>query len=250
MRTLVVSIGNTSISAAVFASGRGSPAIRVPAQAGAVPGLFFRWGGKIDRAVLCSVVPKLTRPIVREMQKRFGVTPHVLTAGSPHGLKIGYRRPVELGADRIAAALGARVVSPGKPAIVVDCGTATTVTALGRDGAILGGAIFPGLALWPAMLAARTAQLPEVELSRPRAALGRSTQAGLQSGIFHGHVGAIRELIGRIREEAFGRAPVIVIGTGGNASLFGAEKIFARHVPDLVLIGLDQFARALPAEGL
>jgi type III pantothenate kinase len=162
----------------------------------------------------------------------------LLTAGGSHGLRIGYRDPKQLGTDRLAAALGARAEFPRKNVIVVDCGTATTITALGRGGVILGGAILPGIGLWPDILAARTAQLPRIAPHRPRSALGRSTEEGLRSGIFHGHAGAIREVVARVRAEAFGRASAKVVGTGGHAALFARENLFGALKPDLVLQGL------------
>ena len=92
-----------------------------------------------------------------------------LTADAAHGLTIGYHRPGQLGADRVATAIGAQVLYPKRHVVVVDCGTATTVTALRSDGTLLGGAILPGLSLWPETLALRTAQLPRIQLRRPRA---------------------------------------------------------------------------------
>jgi type III pantothenate kinase len=256
VKTFVLSIGNTSLFAGVFHGGKSVASFRVPvakstdAARTLVREILPRVTGTIDRAALCSVVPKLTGAISRELQRRFGTKPFVLTSQAAHGLKIGYRDPRELGTDRLAAAIGARVVIGARNAVVVDCGTATTVTALRSDGVLLGGAIFPGLSLWPQMLASRTAQLPAVELRRPRVALGRSTQDGLRSGCFHGHAGAMRELVGQIRREAFGRREVLVIGTGGNAPTFSHAGIFSRFEPELVLVGLDSFARASEADRL
>ena len=114
------------------------------------------------------------------------------------------------------------------------------------DGLIgLGGAILPGADLWPGMLARRTAQLPAVAVKRPRVSLGRSTRAGLQSGIFFGHAGAIRELTARIGLEAFGRAGAAVVGTGGHASRLRGEALFTAWEPDLVLLGLHVFAKSI-----
>jgi type III pantothenate kinase len=172
------------------------------------------------------------------------VGPRVLSSASSLGLKVGYRRPGRLGADRIAGALGARAAFPGRNVIVVDCGTATTLTALSGDGVLLGGAILPGIGLWPEMLAARTAQLPRVAPRRPASALGRSTEEGLRSGFFHGHAGAIRELVRQIRKEAFGRANAVVIGTGGHAPRFAREGLFTTLAPALVLHGLFAYARS------
>lgn len=247
---LVLNLGNTSLFGGVFTDGKLRKNFRVPIGVGANSGKLQRVltthaRGKIDGVALCSVVPALTPKIVAVLRRQFGVASQILTADAPHGLKIGYRQPSELGTDRLAAALGARSLFPKRNVIVIDCGTATTVTALHRDGTLLGGAILPGLALWPAMLAARTAQLPEVPAAKPRTALGRSTREALQSGFFHGHAGAMRELVGRIRGEAFGRAEAIVIGTGGHAARFAGEKIFDRLEPDLVLAGLHDFSRRM-----
>jgi type III pantothenate kinase len=250
VKTLVLNLGNTSLFAGVFSGDRLLTQFRVPIDAASSERGFsrsvisrLRHRGRLERVAICSVVPVLVPRIIRRVRRHFKLEPQRLTADAPHGFKIGYRRPHELGADRIAAALGARKSFPGQNVIVVDCGTATTVTAVGRRGQLFGGAILPGLALWPAMLAARTAQLPEVELQRPRRALGRSTRESLQSGIFHGHAGAIREVVQRIRREKFGGAPVLVVGTGGHAKKFSREKIFDELVPELVLAGLNEFAQ-------
>ena len=247
MRTLVLNLGNTTLFGGVFVNARLIRCFRVPigeaATAGGLASLATRhWRGSFDAAALCSVVPALTETTVSQVARTCGVAPRVLTADAAHGLAIGYRRSNELGADRIAAALGARSLWPKRDVIVVDCGTATTVTALHRDGTILGGAILPGLALWPEMLAARTAQLPRIELKCPGSALGRTPVEAIASGIFHGHAGAIRELVQRISAEAFGKKKALVIGTGGLAPQFSREKLFTEIVPDLILYGLRVFA--------
>ena len=88
------------------------------------------------------------------------------------------------------------------------------------------------------MLSACMARLPLVGLRRPWAALGRSTVEGLHSGLHHGHAGAIRELVGKIRREAFRASPAVVLGTGGHAARFRGEGLFDAVDPDLVLRGL------------
>lgn len=247
LRTLVVAIGNSSIFAGVFDGSRLAGSHRMPA--GADPGGLDAWlasacRGGTGAAALCSVVPELTPAMVGAVRELCGVAPRVLLPGGRHGLLVAYREPGRMGADRVAAALGARAEYPRRNVVIVDFGTATTVTALSRAGVILGGAILPGAGLWAGMLAEHTAQLPLVDLRRPRAALGRSTEEGLRSGIFHGHAGAVRELTGRIRREAFGRAAAVVVGTGGNAGLFAGEGLFAESKPDLVLRGLLLFSQS------
>jgi type III pantothenate kinase len=248
-RTLVLSLGNSTLVAGVFAGGRLVQRLKATLAVVAGPGGVERLlaagvKGRVDRAVLSSVVPALTRRTERAVKRAWGVSPRLLTAGGPHGLQIGYREPGQLGADRLAAALGARAEFPKRNLVVVDCGTATTVTAVSREGAILGGAILPGLGLWAGMLAERTAQLPRVELRRPKTALGRSTVEGLHSGLFHGHAGAIRELVAKVRKVAFGRAASTVVGTGGHSARFVGEDLFDVHEPDLVLRGLLAYADA------
>lgn len=240
MRTLTLAIGNTSIFVGTFSDRRLEHAWRLGPKE--LRSGLTRVHGSFDRIAFCSVVPKLTETVKRLIGGRWNVTPLQLTATAPHGLKIGYRTPRELGADRVAAALGAHARFPEENVIVIDCGTATTVTALRADGNLLGGAILPGVGLWPEMLTTRTAQLPPVALQRPRRALGRGTRDGIASGIFFGHVGAIRETVARIRMEAFGRQAAHVVATGGNASLFKREKVFDVLAPHLVLEGLRGFA--------
>lgn len=207
MRTLAISIGNTSIFAGVFAGDRLVRSFRMAAAE--LVRLPARVGKSVDVAVVCSVVPVLTPDVLRLVRRNWKIDAQSLTATAGHGLKIGYRRPAELGADRVATALGVRNRFPGEHVIIVDCGTATTVTALRRDGKICGGAILPGLALWPEMLAGRTAQLPRVAPRRPGKALGRSPDEAIAAGNFFGHAGAIRELVTRVKREAFGKAAAV-----------------------------------------
>lgn len=241
MRTLTVSIGNTSLFAGIFSGERLTTAFRIgPAELVRLPG---RVRGEIDAAVVCSVVPALTPDVLRLIRRTWRIEAGVLSPTSKHGLKIGYRKPREMGADRVAAALGARERFPGKNVIVVDCGTATTVTAQRRDGTVCGGLIFPGITLWTDALARRTAQLPRVAPARPKSALGRTTREGIEAGVFFGHLGAIREAVVRVRDDAFGRARAVIVGTGGHAAaLFAQENIFDELEPTLVLCGLQCFA--------
>jgi type III pantothenate kinase len=240
MRTLAVCIGNTSLFVGVFTDERLMTSFRLlPTELLRLPG---RVRGAVDRAVFCSVVPALTPGVLKLIRRTWKVEAEPLDALSPHGLQIGYRRPAELGADRVAAALGAREIFPRQNVVITDGGTATTVTALRGDGTLLGGLIFPGITLWPEILARRTAQLPEIPLGRSGVALGRSTREGLVSGIFIGYVGAIRETVARVRVEAFGTEAAVVVGTGGLTPLFARENLFTLIEPALVLRGLRGFA--------
>lgn len=194
----------------------------------------------IRRAAICSVVPPALFPVRGACTKYFCCEPFVLQAGVKTGLRVKYRNPAEVGADRIAGAMAAALRRPATNLIVVDCGTATTFDVVTAAGDYLGGAILPGVGISVEMLAGRTAKLPTVEIVRPVAALGRSTIESIQSGLYHGHAGAIRRLLDELAREAFEGQRPHVAGTGGFARLLEPENLFDEIVPELVLLGLKR----------
>jgi type III pantothenate kinase len=127
--------------------------------------------------------------------------------------------------------------------IVVDCGTATTFDVVTGGGDYLGGVILPGVGVSAETLASRTAKLPRVEIARPESILGRSTVESIQSGLYHGHSGAIRHIVEGLTREVFAGEKPHVIGTGGFARMFEEERLFDEFVPELVLQGLRHAER-------
>lgn len=247
---LCLDIGNTQIHGGVF-----DPGLRLQFRKTTHPlgssdelGVFFatvlRENGvdprRVKRVAICSVVPAALHSMRNACLKYFHAEPFVLQAGVKTGLKVRYRNPHEVGADRIAGAIGATLRRPAANLIVVDCGTATTLDVVTAEGDYLGGAILPGMGISVEILAGRTAKLPSVEIARPAAALGRSTIESMQAGIYHGHVGAVRQLVRELAREAFGEERPHVVGTGGFARLLEAEKLFDEVVPELVLLGLQR----------
>ncbi|WED43812.1 type III pantothenate kinase [Legionella cardiaca] len=192
----------------------------------------------INEIAICSVVPQLDYSLRSACVKYFSVDPFFLQAGVKTGLNIKYRNPLEVGADRIANAIAATQTYPGKNIIVIDFGTATTFCVITAAKAYLGGAILPGVRLSVDALASKTAKLPAVEIIRTEQVVGRSTIESIQSGVFYGALGACRELITRIKEESFAGQEVLVLATGGFASLFDKQAIYDYLVPDLVLQGI------------
>jgi type III pantothenate kinase len=187
---------------------------------------------------ICSVVPDAVHSIRNACLKYFDINPFLLQAGVKTGLKIRYRNPLEVGADRIANAMAAVQLFPNENLIIVDFGTATTFCAVTADKDYLGGSILAGLRISVEALETRTAKLPSIEIVAAKEALGRSTVESMQSGLYFGQIGMVKELTERLREEAFKGAPARVIGTGGFSSLFDKAGLFDNIVPDLVLKGL------------
>ena len=186
---------------------------------------------------MCSVVPDVVHSLKNACKKYFNINPFILEPGVKTGLKIGYRNPVEVGSDRIANAIAALHLFPKKNLIVIDLGTATTFCAINANKEYLGGSIVAGLNLCMEALESKTAKLPSVEIVPLGAALGRTTIESIQSGLYFGHIGTIKELSTRITKECFEEKPYVV-GTGGFSSLFDKTKIFDEIQPDLVLKGL------------
>ena len=151
-------------------------------------------------------------------------------------MKIEYRDPHSVGADRIANAVAA-FDRYGAPAIVVDFGTATTFDVLLKGRRYLGGVIAPGILTGAEHLVRRAARLGAFELKPPARVVGRSTEESLQSGVFYGAVGEVDSIVRRIADEEKIRPKVIA--TGGLAGAIAAHSETIQEVdPDLTLHGL------------
>lgn len=152
--------------------------------------------------------------------------------------------PHRVGIDRLAAAAAAALVAPaGRGAIVVDCGTATTVDMISPQGQFLGGAILPGPALLSRALAEGTSRLPEVaalDHDLPPAMPGRTTQRAIAAGIGWGMRGAVARLVAEART-ALGESAELIL-TGGSSGVVRDALPGAREMPDLVLLGIAMAA--------
>jgi len=190
----------------------------------------------IKEAAIACVVPDL-EPVFENVLRRYlGVRPLLVHAGIRTGLRILYDTPRDVGADRVADAVAA-VHIYGPPLILVDLGTATVFDAVNHDGDYLGGAIAPGIGIASEALFQRAAKLYRVELTKPRAAIGRNTVTAMQAGIFFGYVGLIEGIVARFKQELGDEAKVIA--TGGFAEAIGRETSVIDAVDlDLTLRGL------------
>ena len=209
-------------------------------------GIFFRTvlrengvdPAAVTQVAICSVVPDAVHSLRNCFLKYFRLDPFLLQPGVKTGLKIRYRNPLEVGADKIANAMGAMETYPRRELVIVDFGTATTLCGISAEAEYLGGIITAGVQTSMTALDARTARLPAVEICKPAAVLGRSTVESIQSGLYFGTLATVRTLAASIAEEQFqGRQPVLV-GTGGFGRLFEKEKLFDAFIPELALLGL------------
>jgi type III pantothenate kinase len=196
--------------------------------------------GDVGRIVISSVVPPLDNALEHLGIEYFEVEPLFVTPGLVHDMPVLYEPPTDVGSDRIVNALAARELY-GKPAIVVDFGTATTFDVINAEGAYLGGTISPGIGISADALTSRAARLPRVDIARPETAIGRNTVGSMQAGIFFGYVDMVSGLVARLADE-LGTTPVVV-ATGGWARSIAAESSRIDHVdPLLTLSGLRLIA--------
>lgn len=251
---LCLDTGNSNIHGGVFAGEELRAQFRKsmqPAGSADELGVFFhavlRANGvepaEIQAVAICSVVPAALHALRAAALKYFHCEPFVLQAGVKTGLRVRYRNPHEVGADRIASAIAAVHRHPRRNLIVVDFGTATTIEVITAEGDYLGGAILPGVGISADTLANHTAKLPRVEIMRPPAVLGRTTAESIQSGLFYGHAGAVARVVSELSRENFGGERPLVLGTGGFARMFEGEQLFDELVPELVLTGLREAVR-------
>jgi type III pantothenate kinase len=192
----------------------------------------------IDGSILSSVVPATIFNLKMLCRRYFGCEPLVIgEPGCDLGITIRMDRPEDVGADRLANAVGGKARHK-TPLIIVDLGTATTFDVLDAAGDYCGGAIAPGINLSLRALEMAAAKLPHVAIEKAEQVIGKNTVAAMQSGLFWGYVGLIEGLVARIRAE-FG-APMSVVATGGLVPLFaGASEVIEAVDPDLTLWGLS-----------
>jgi type III pantothenate kinase len=189
----------------------------------------------IEGLAVSSGVPRVTASLRDFAEAYLDSEPVIIAPGIRTGISILYENPKEVGADRIANAVGAYDLYGG-PTIVVDFGTATTCDAVSADGEYLGGAISPGIEISMDALVGRAAALRAVELREPRNVLGKSTVESIQSGAVYGYAAQVDGLCDRIAGE-IGEATVI--STGGLADLISGLSERIQHVePWLTLHGL------------
>ncbi len=190
----------------------------------------------VSAIAIASSAPSVTTQLRRMANRWFSdLDVTVIGPGTKSGMPILYDNPREVGADRIADAVGAFDLYPGA-SVIVDMGTATVFDVVSARGEYLGGAIAPGVAISLEALYTQASALRSVELVRPRSVIGRSTVESIQSGVLYGFAGQVDGMVTRILEEL---GAATVIATGGLAGLIAPHTATVQHVePWLTLHGL------------
>ncbi len=168
----------------------------------------------IEGGIIGSVVPQVLNSMKTAIRKLTGKEPLVVGPGLKTGLQIRIENPNQAGADLVAAAVAALKAYPA-PLIVVDMGTATTMTVLDGNGAMIGGCIAPGVKIALDALTERTALLPGLQLDQPKRVIGRNTTDCMRSGVMLGAACMIDGMVDRMEAEL--GCTATVVATGGIA---------------------------------
>jgi type III pantothenate kinase len=191
---------------------------------------------RIDAVAIANVVPPVQQTLEWMCEKYFGLLPLTVEGPRQSAIAVNVDYPGEVGADRIVTSVAASAIY-GPPVIVVDLGTATKFNCVNRAGEFIGGAIGPGIRTSADALLSRAARLFNVELVRPKEAIGRNTATNIQSGFVYGFVALVDGMVERIRAE-MGDSPTVV-ATGGLAPLIRDAARSIQHVHgELALEGL------------
>ena len=165
----------------------------------------------VEGAIISSVVPQVLNSIKTAITKLTGKTALVVGPGLKTGLNIKIENPAQTGADLVVDSVAA-LREHKAPIIVIDMGTATTVTVLDESGAFIGGSICPGVKISLDALTDRTALLPGLQLDQPKRAIGRNTIDCMRSGIMLGTACMLDGLVERMEEELGSKATVVATG--------------------------------------
>ena len=170
----------------------------------------------IEGAIISSVVPPLTNVLSEAVYKIIGKRPLIVGPGLKTGLNIHMDNPKQVGSDLIVDAV-AGISEYGAPLIIIDMGTATTMSFIDKNKNYCGGVIIPGVRISMDALASRAAQLFKVSLEKPENVIGTNTSDCMASGLVLGNASCIDGMIDRFIEEIGYDAKVIA--TGGLANV-------------------------------
>lgn len=173
--------------------------------------LYGYQAADIDGSIISSVVPPLNQTLKDAVNRLTGTTPLLVGPGVKSGLNILLDNPAQTGSDLVVDAVAAIAQYP-KPLIIIDMGTATTVSVVNEQGGYMGGLILPGVRISQDTLTGRTSQLPRISLEAPPHVIGRNTIDCMKSGAIYGQAAMLDGLVERIEEELGQKTTVIATG--------------------------------------
>lgn len=192
----------------------------------------------IKSAIVSSVVPNVMHSFQNALKKYFNIEPIIVGPGIKTGITIANDNPREVGADRIVGLVAAYHLYGGKPLIVIDFGTATTYDVLSESGEFKYGITSPGIQICADALWQKTAQLPSVEIKKPKSILARNTITSIQAGLVYGYIGQVEYIVKKIKEE-LNDENMKVIATGGLGRPISDETdVIDLYDPQLLFKGL------------
>ncbi len=220
---LTIDIGNTNVTLGAFdgnilsftarlATDVGKTADQYAVEIKDVLGLYGQNYESIEDCIISSVVPAVGNSIAGAVSKLCQIVPLMLGPGVKTGLNIKIDNPAQLGADLVAGAVGA-LEEYTMPCVIIDMGTATTLSVLDKNGSFLGGAIAAGVRLTLKALAENTAQLTSIPITAPPSAIGSNTVECMQSGLVYGTAAMLDGMLDKINDE-LGEISTVV-ATGG-----------------------------------
>ena len=169
---------------------------------------------QIEGGIISSVVPPITNIVRASVEKVLGKTVKIVGPGVKTGLNILMDNPAQVGSDLIVNAVAA-IHEHKAPLIIIDMGTATTISVVDKNQNYIGGMIIPGIRISLDALTSRTSQLPRISLDAPKKIIGKNTIDCMKSGVLNGNASCIDGMIDRIEKEL--GEPATVIATGGLA---------------------------------
>ena len=193
---------------------------------------------EIEDCIISSVVPQVGSAVSRAVSQLCEIVPLMIGPGVKTGLNIKIDNPAQLGADLVVGAVGA-MAEYTLPCVVVDMGTASTVSVIDAKGNFLGGAIAAGVRLTLKALAENTAQLPAIDIEAPRSVIGTNTVDSMKSGLVFGTAAMIDGLLDRIEEE-MGETPTVVATGGLSKEIIAHCKRNIIYNENLLLEGLRE----------
>ena len=176
---------------------------------------YFVDVSKVDKIIIGSVVPQLTHDISSALYKIHGLEAVIVDRKTHSPV---HHKSNQMGTDIYANLVAAHFLYPDKKKIILDFGTALTASCIDKDGEVLGVIIAPGIITSLNSLVKQTAQLPEIELTKPKSILGHDTVSCMTSGMVYGFLGLVEGFIDRINEEV--KDNCFVIATGGVSHVY------------------------------